>query len=336
MSKQQSSVTITTPFGNRLGQLPVISNQYCLVYSKSCPWATRATIAIDLLGLGNVIDTIDIDHGGLDTKAGSAMLLKAYRKTIPDFDGRPGLPAVIDKATGKVVQNDHEKLTNYLEVQWVSYQKRDAPDLYPEAIRDEIDLLNDILFHDVNNGVYKAGRATSQKAYEQAYDHLFYRLDWLNERLGHHRFLFGNQLTDSDIRLYTTLARFDTAYYTKFNCNKKRLCDYDNLWAYARDLYSMPAFKKNTDFEAIKVHYYMAGLEPEDFQIIPKGPDQSGWTVPNDRKQFEQDASIALIDDNELRKLTIEFAKTDHTDDTAHCSLANGAHRSLPADSVAE
>ncbi|WP_054760994.1 hypothetical protein [Secundilactobacillus collinoides] len=188
MSKQQSSVTITTPFGNRLGQLPVISNQYCLVYSKSCPWATRATIAIDLLGLGNVIDTIDIDHGGLDTKAGSAMLLKAYRKTIPDFDGRPGLPAVIDKATGKVVQNDHEKLTNYLEVQWVSYQKRDAPDLYPEAIRDEIDLLNDILFHDVNNGVYKAGRATSQKAYEQAYDHLFYRLDWLNERLGHHRF----------------------------------------------------------------------------------------------------------------------------------------------------
>lgn len=293
-----------TPFGDQPDQLPVEANRYRLLWSAACPWATRSAIVINLLGLDKVIsigkadplrpekETADwaftLDKGGVDPILGIHELSEAYLKAEPEYDGRPTVPAIVDISTGKVVNNDYFKLTNYYEVEWKKFQADDAPDLYPEDLRDDIDALSNIIFHDVNNGVYKAGFAQSQAAYEAAYDQLFYRLDWLEERLSHSRFLFGNQLTDSDVRLYTTLARFDTAYYDKFRCNKKRLRDYDNLWNYAKDLYSIPAFKNATEFDAIKIHYHVSGHlagTAGKFQVVPKGPDQSVWDEPNDRRE---------------------------------------------------
>lgn len=295
----------TTPFGDKPGQLPVEANRYRLLWSAACPWATRSAIVLNLLGLDKVIsigkadplrpekETADwaftLDPNGVDPVLGIHELSEAYFKADPDYTGRPTVPAVVDLKTGKVVNNDYFKLTNYFEVEWKKFQKPDAPDLYPVELRDDIDTLSDIIFHDVNNGVYKAGFAESQAAYEDAYEHLFARLDWLEERLSKHRFLFGNQLTDSDVRLYTTLARFDAAYYDKFRCNRQRLRDYDNLWNYARDLYSIPAFKQATEFEAIKIHYHTSGHlagSSASFQPLPKGPDQSVWLAPNDRARF--------------------------------------------------
>ncbi|GHP14752.1 hypothetical protein YK48G_21770 [Lentilactobacillus fungorum] len=303
---ERQANAFSTPFGDHPGELPVEANRYRLIWSAACPWATRSVIAINLLGLNQVISigkasplrpkidhadwAFTLDDGDVDPVLKIHYLSEAYLKADPNYTGRPTVPAVVDLKSGKVVNNDYFKLTNYFEVEWQKFQKPDAPDLYPQDLREDIDALNDIIFHDVNNGVYKAGFATSQAAYEDAYDHLFYRLDWLEERLSHHRFLFGNQLTDSDIRLYTTLARFDTAYYDKFKCNKQRLRDYDNLWNYARDLYRIPAFKNATEFDAIKLHYHVSGHlagTADQFQVLPKGPDQSVWLAPNNRNRFE-------------------------------------------------
>ena len=299
----------STPFGDQAGQLPVVAGKYRLIWSAACPWATRSAIVIKLLGLEDAISigkasplrpkkefadwNFDLDDGGVDPVLGIHELSEAYLKADPNYDGRPTVPAIVDIESGKVVQNDYFKMTNYYEVEWQKFQRKDAPDLYPEKLRPDIDALNDIIFHDVNNGVYKAGFATSQAAYEAAYDRLFYRLDWLEERLSHHRYLFGNQLTDSDVRLYTTLARFDAAYYDKFRCNKRRLRDYDNLWEYAKDLYSIPAFKEATEFDAIKIHYHTSGHlagTTDEFKAIPKGPDESVWLAPNNRNRFEAQA----------------------------------------------
>lgn len=293
-----------TPFGSNANELPVEPGRYRLIWSAACPWATRSAIVIGLLGLENVISigkvdplrpakeeadwAFTLDDGNVDPVLGTHELSESYFKANPDYDGRPTVPAVVDVNSGKVVNNNYFKLTNYFEVEWKEYQKPDAPELYPEELRDDIDALSNIIFHDVNNGVYKAGFAESQAAYEAAYDRLFYRLDWLEERLSKQRFLFGNQLTDSDVRLYTTLARFDTAYYDKFLCNKKRLRDYDNLWNYAKDLYSIPAFSDATEFDAIKLHYHISGHlggTSTKFQVLPKGPDQTAWLKPNDRRK---------------------------------------------------
>jgi putative glutathione S-transferase len=193
----------------------------------------------------------------------------------------------VDIKTKKVVNNDYFRLTNYLETSWAPFHKENAPDLYPEHLRAEIDALNDIIFHEVNNGVYKCGFAHSQEAYEQAYNTLFARLDELEERLSNQRYLFGDLMTDSDIRLYVTLARFDVAYHTAFKANRNRIVDFPNLWAYARDLYQTPGFGDTTDFESIKKGYFAsANVIANPLKIVPKGPDVSGWNTPHNRERL--------------------------------------------------
>lgn len=176
----------------------------------------------------------------------------------------------------------------YFETAWKKYHKPGAPDLYPEELREEIDALNDIIFKEVNNGVYKAGFARNQEAYEEAYHTVFNRLDWLEERLADRRYLFGDKITESDVRLYVTLARFDVAYHNIFRVNKKRLRDYDNLWAYARDLYQTPGFGDTTDFAAIKKHYHIDCNPGNIHQIIAKGPDEEAWLLPHGREKFSE------------------------------------------------
>lgn len=200
---------------------------------------------------------------------------EAYLAANPDYTGRFTVPALVDIPSGKVVNNDYFNLTLYFETAWKPYHKEGAPDLYPEDLREEIDKLNDIIFREVNNGVYKAGFARKQKAYDRAYNMVFNRLDWLEERLANQRYLFGDRLTESDVRLYVTLVRFDCAYYPVFRLNKKLLRDYPNLWAYARDLYQTPGFGDTTNFAAIKKHYHIDCCPSNEFAIVPNGPDET-------------------------------------------------------------
>ena len=180
-----------------------------------------------------------------------------YARSDPDYSGRATVPAVVDVKQGKVVNNDYFNLTYYWETAFKPFHKPQAPDLFPIDLRKDIKQFNQILFDELNNGVYKAGFAQSQQAYEDAYQLVFNRLDKLEQHLSHSRYLFGNQITDADIRLYVTLARFDVAYYAVFKTNRNCLTDFPNLWAYARELYQIPAFGDSTDFQSIKKGYWL-------------------------------------------------------------------------------
>lgn len=292
----------TTPFGTKEGQLPVEAGRYRLFWSPVCPWAHRSIIVRRLLGLEEVISvgtldpirpdiertdwafTLDKDHE--DPVLKIKYLSDVYLSTDPEYTGRFTVPCVVDLNTKKVVNNDYFNLTKYFELEWSKFHKKGAPDLYPIELREEIDALNNILFHDINNGVYKAGFARSQEAYEEAYELVFHRLDWLEERLSHQRYLFGDKITESDIRLYVTLARFDVAYHNGFWLNRNKLVDFPNLWAYARDLYQQKGFGDTTDFDAIKKHYHLCCLSTNPNHILPKGPDLTIWNAPHNRDRI--------------------------------------------------
>ncbi|WP_227397081.1 glutathione S-transferase family protein [Jeotgalibacillus aurantiacus] len=294
-----------TPFGSNDGELPVEAGRYRLLWSAACPWAHRAVIVRKVLGLedaitlgkasplrpkiGRVDWAFTLDENDQDPELGIQYVSDVYLKADPDYTGRPTVPVMVDTTTGKAVNNDYFKLTNYFETAWRPFHKEDAPDLYPEALRSQIDELNEIIFHEVNNGVYKCGFAQSQEAYEAAFDTLFARLDQLEEHLKTNRFLHGDFITDSDVRLYTTLARFDAAYYNGFNTNRNLLREFPNLWGYARDLYQTEGFGDTTEFDAIKEHYHLSiTINPDqtDERILPKGPDLSVWNEPHDRESL--------------------------------------------------
>jgi putative glutathione S-transferase len=288
-----------TPFGIEEGQLPIESGRYRLLWSPACPWAHRSVIVRSLLGLEEAISlgTLDpirpdvertdwaftLDENDVDPVLKIHYISEAYLKADPDYKGRFTVPAVVDLTTGNVVNNDYFNLTKYWEVEWSEFHKQGAPDLYPVELRKEIDELNNIIFHEINNGVYKAGFARSQEAYEEAYDLVFNRLDWLEERLSHSRYLLGDKITESDVRLYVTLARFDIAYYNGFNLNRNRISEFPNLWGYVRDLYSQPGFGDTTDFDAIKKHYHLCAVSNNPYGLLPKGPDLAGWKEPHGR-----------------------------------------------------
>lgn len=298
----RQKIRFRTPFGDGDGKLPVEAGRYRLIWAPVCPWAHRSVIVRKLLGLEDVISlgTLDpkrpednkgdwaftLDDGNVDPVLGVHYLNELYNNADPAYAGRATVPSLVDVTTKQVVNNDYFNLTLYFETEWKKFHKTDAPDLYPKELREEIDALNEIIYHEVNNGVYKAGFAKSQEAYDEAYDTVFKRLDWLEERLAHQRYLFGDKITESDVRLYVTLARFDAAYYNAFRVNRNRLRDYKNLWAYARDLYSIPAFGETTDFEAIKKHYHLDCQIDNHFNIIPKGPEADSWKLPHGREQI--------------------------------------------------
>jgi putative glutathione S-transferase len=194
------------------------------------------------------------------------------------------VPAVVDVPTGQVVTNDFTQITLDLSTQWGAHHRAGAPDLYPRARRDEIDAVNAEVFADVNNGVYRAGFAGSQEAYEQAYLRLFDRLDRLSDRLRRQRYLVGDTITEADVRLFTTLARFDAVYHGHFKCNRHKLTELPVLWAYARDLFTTPGFGDTIDFVHIKAHYYQVHRDINPTGIVPAGPDRSGWLEPHGRQ----------------------------------------------------
>ncbi len=269
--------------------------RYHLYVSLACPWAHRAMIVRKLLKLEDVITMSVVnpirdergwgfgDGPGFseDPIRGFEFLSEAYLATDPDYQGRWTVPAVWDRATEAIVTNDYPVITTQLETEFVDFAEPGV-DLYPEALRPEIDRLGEELFENVNNGVYKAGFATTQRAYEEAFDALFKTLDDLERRLSTRRYLVGHQLTEADIKLFPTLVRFDAVYFGHFKCNLRRLVDYPNLWGYTRDLYSRPGFGDTVDFDHIKRHYYATHDNINPTRIVPKGPDLD-WTAPHKR-----------------------------------------------------
>jgi putative glutathione S-transferase len=275
------------------------AGRYHLYVSLACPWAHRSIIVRHLLGLEDVIslsavDPIRDERGwaftdgpghSVDPVNGFRFLSEAYLITDPEYSGRYTVPCIWDRQTGRLVSNNFPDITIDFETQFDAFQRADAPDLYPLNLRNEIDEVNTLIYTDVNNGVYKAGFATAQAAYEAAVTALFARLDWLEERLAAQRYLVGAQLTEADIRLFPTLVRFDSVYHGHFKCNLRRLVDYPNLWAYTRDLYQRPAFGETTNFDHIKRHYYQTHEKLNPSRIVPLGPIID-WDAPHGRERL--------------------------------------------------
>jgi glutathionyl-hydroquinone reductase len=276
---------------------PVEPGRYHVYASLACPWSQRALIVRRLLGLERVVGLSLTDpvltekgwrfpdqSGGRDPLTGAHYLHELYLASNPGYNGRITVPLLWDSRLQRIVTNDFGQLTLQLETEFAAYQRPGAPDLYPADERRDIDALGTLIYHAVNNGVYKCGFAISQADYEQAFDSLFATLDALEERLARRRFLLGSQLTEADVRLFPTLARFDAVYYALYKCNLHPLASYRHLWGYARDLYQRPGFGDTTDFFQIKRHYYQAGLiNPAG--IVPKGP-YVNWLEPHDRDRM--------------------------------------------------
>ncbi|MGH3342665.1 MAG: glutathione S-transferase family protein [Carbonactinosporaceae bacterium] len=280
----------------RDGRVPE-PGRYQLVVSHACPWAQRAVIVRRLLGLDTAIGLSVVDPirdergwrftnhpGGRDPDTGLEFLRDAYLATDPSYRGRVTVPAILDLRSGTVVTNDFPQITLDLSTEWHTHHRGGAPELYPAAAREEIHALDAVIHPDVNDGVYRCGFATSQQAYQEAYDRLFARLDWLSDRLARRRYLVGDRVTEADVRLFTTLVRFDAVYHNHFRCNRTKLTEMPVLWAYARDLYQTPGFGDTVDFDQIKRHYYGTHERLNPTLIVPAGPDLSGWDTPHGRE----------------------------------------------------
>jgi putative glutathione S-transferase len=278
---------------------PVAANRYRLVVARACPWANRAVIVRRLLGLEAVMSLgiagplhderswrFHLDPDNRDPVLGIEYLGEAYRKTDPDFAAGITVPAMVDVASGKVASNGFDALTLDFSLEWTRFHREGAHDLYPAALRAEIDEINEGVYHDVNNGVYRCGFARDQAAYEKAYGALFDRLDALSERLSDRRYLVGDTITEADVRLWVTLVRFDAVYHGHFKCNREKLAEMPVLWGYARDLFQTPGFGDTIDFEQIKQHYYGVHHTINPSGIVPVGPDPAGWLTSHGRDEL--------------------------------------------------
>ncbi|MFI6034921.1 glutathione S-transferase family protein [Streptomyces sp. NPDC051315] len=278
---------------------PVEAGRYRLVVSLACPWASRAVISRRLLGLEEALpmaiaDPVQddrswrftLDPDGRDPVLGIRYLAEAYDKRESGHTGGVSVPAVVDVPSGKLVTNDFQRITLDLATEWTGLHRPGAPDLYPRERRDEIDAVMAEVYEDVNSGVYRAGFATGQDEYDEACAGVFRRLELLASRLAGRRYLVGDTITEADIRLFTTLVRFDAVYHGHFKCNRWKLTENQVLWAYARDLFQTPGFGDTVDFDHIKRHYYQvhSGINPT--RIIPLGPELSGWLTPHHREEL--------------------------------------------------
>ncbi len=278
---------------------PVEPGRYRLVAAKACPWANRAIIVRELLGLQDVLSigmpgpthddrswTFDLDPDGRDPVLGIEHLQEAYLRRFPDYDRGITVPTIVDIPSGEIVTNDFPWITHDLFHEWREHHRPGAPDLWPVELREEMEQVMERVFTEVNNGVYRCGFAGTQESYDEAYSRLWSTLDWLEERLATRRFLMGPTITEADVRLFTTLARFDAVYHGHFKCNRQKLSEMPHLWGYARDLFQTPGFGDTIDIDQIKAHYYVVQSDINPSGIIPQGPDMSGWTEPPGREHL--------------------------------------------------
>jgi putative glutathione S-transferase len=278
---------------------PAEPSRYRLIAARACPWANRAIIVRGLLGLDDAISmglagpvhddrswSFDLDPGGVDPVLGYERLQQAFLARDPDYSRGITVPTMVDIPSGAAVTNDFASITHDLFFEWRDHHRPDAPDLWPDACRDEMEEVMERVFTDVNDGVYRCGFAGSQEAYGDAYDRLWTTIDWLEERLSERRYLMGDRITEADVRLFTTLARFDAVYHGHFKCNRNKLTEMPALWGYARDLFQTPGFGETVDFGQIKRHYYLVHEDINPNGIVPQGPDPAVWCVPHRRERL--------------------------------------------------
>jgi putative glutathione S-transferase len=267
-------------------RFPAEAGRYHLYVSLACPWAHRTLIMRRLKGLEDAIGVSVVhphmgEHGWCfepypgatgDRLHGADYLHQVYTRAKPDYTGRVTVPVLWDKETGTIVNNESAEILRMLDQCFSAIADPAAAEYYPAALADDIDAINDRVYHRVNNGVYRAGFATRQDAYEEAVTGLFEMLDELEARLARQRYLVGDRITEADWRLFTTLVRFDAVYVGHFKCNLRRLVDYPNLWAYARELYQIPGVSGTVNLDHIKRHYYTSHPMINPTRIIPAGP----------------------------------------------------------------
>ena len=248
--------------------------RYRLYVSKSCPWAHRTLVVRALKGLDKAIAVSYAEPymGENGWRFPEGYLHEVYVKAKPGYTGRVTVPVLWDEQEQRIVNNESSEIIRMLNREFDALARRRLADLYPEKLRREIDWLNERIYRTVNNGVYRAGFATVQDKYEEAVSELFRTLDWLEKRLKGRRWLCGSSFTEADVRLFTTLVRFDAVYYSHFKCNLRRLVDYPNLWRYTRRVYALPGVAKTVDMAHIKEHYYRSMKQINPTQVVPKGP----------------------------------------------------------------
>jgi len=278
---------------------PVEPGRYRLVAAKACPWASRSLVVREVLGLQDVISlgtpgpvhdedswTFDLDPGDEDPVLGIEKLQEAYFNRIPGYPRGITVPAMVEVDSAKVVTNDFPWITHDLFFEWRDHHRPDAPDLWPEDVREEMEDVMERVFTEVNNGVYRCGFAGSQEAYDEGYERLWTAMDWLEERLTDRRYLMGDKITEADVRLFTTLVRFDAVYHSHFKCNRNKLTEMPALWGYARDLFQTDGFHTTVDFDQIKTHYYVVQSDLNPSGIVPEGPDLDAWWSSHGRSRL--------------------------------------------------
>jgi len=264
----------------------------------ACPWAHRTLIFRKLKGLEphigvSVVHPDMVENGWefrpqddrhRDHLYNSEFMHQIYTRAAPDYSGRVTVPVLWDKQQETIVSNESADIIRMFNSAFNELDGVNADlDFYPEAVRAEIEAINERVYHTVNNGVYKAGFATAQDKYEQAYNELFDSLDWLEEVLAERRYLTGSRLTEADWRLFTTLIRFDAVYYSHFKCNRQQIRDYPNLSGYLRELYQVPGVAETVDIGQIKRHYYVSQRTINPTQIVPVGPALD-FSLPHGRE----------------------------------------------------
>ncbi len=261
---------------------PAEAGRYHLYVSLACPWAHRTLVVRALKGLTDMIGVTVVDslmgengwtlNEGSGPVAGITFLHQLYTRAKPGYTGRVTVPVLWDSQRATIVNNESSEIIRMFNTAFDPLGA--APgDFYPQELRGEIDAINARVYADINNGVYKAGFATAQPAYEEAYDNLFAALDWLDGLLAERRYLTGARITEADWRLFTTLVRFDAVYHGHFKCNKRRIADYAHLSGYLRELYQVPGIAETVNFVHIKHHYYASHGTINPTGIVPKGPD---------------------------------------------------------------
>lgn len=313
----------TTPFGDGENDLKAEGNKrYRLVWAKLCHWSNRAAIVRELEGLEDQISVNMVEHApheknlgweyvynenNIDPVLGDQFLSEAYYRADDDYQGRTTVPALIDTTTGKVVNNDYNWLTTYFEVNFLPWHKKGAPELYPVELREEIDKMNLWLFDNINNAVYRSSFSRSNEGHFDGVNTFYAAMDRLEKRLETNRFLFGDYVTDSDIRLYVTLARLDIRYTAQLGETKRPLYTYKNLWGYAKELWEIPAFAHHTDFAAIIRQGRIEG-EEDGFRAsthydlaLPKIDWDAQWKVSTERAYLSSDPTHPIYLGNNRR-----------------------------------
>jgi putative glutathione S-transferase len=274
------------------------AGRYHLYVSYACPWAHRTLIFRALKQLQDAISVSVVDHymGGegwtfferdgatADHLFGYKRLHEVYTRAAPEYSGRVTVPVLWDKQKNTIVSNESAEIIRMFNSAFDDYGDASL-DFYPEALRDKIDEINALVYPNINNGVYRAGFATTQEAYEEAFTQLFNALDQVEQRLSRQRYLVGNRITEADWRLFTTLLRFDPVYVGHFKCNRQRISDYPNLSNYTRELYQVQGVAPTVNMTHIKAHYYGSHKNINPTGIIPVGPDLD-YSAPHDRDRF--------------------------------------------------